>query len=55
MVIVHEDNVPPMKWLIGRVINIVSGADGYARVADVKTPISTLRRSIAKLAVLPVN
>lgn len=55
MVIIHEDNVPPMKWIIGRVINIVPGADGYARVADVKTPTTTLRRPVAKLAVLPVD
>ncbi|XP_073811778.1 uncharacterized protein [Musca autumnalis] len=52
LVVVHEDNVPPMKWVIGRVINIVPGADGLARVAEVKTPSSTLRRPIAKLAVI---
>ncbi|XP_061397327.1 uncharacterized protein LOC133333008 [Musca vetustissima] len=52
LVIVHEDNVAPMKWVLGRVTHIVPGADGFARVAEVKTPHSTFRRPIAKLAVL---
>ncbi|XP_075162888.1 uncharacterized protein LOC142235521 [Haematobia irritans] len=55
MVIVHEDNVPPIKWITGRVTNIVPGADGYARVADVRTPTNLLRRPVAKLAKLPID
>ncbi|XP_075170487.1 uncharacterized protein LOC142242854 [Haematobia irritans] len=54
MVIVHEDNVPPMKWITGRVTNIVPGTDGYARV-DVRTPTNLLRRPVAKLAKLPID
>ncbi|XP_073835838.1 uncharacterized protein [Musca autumnalis] len=53
LVVVHEDNVPPMKWIVGRVINIVPGTDGFARVAEVQTPHSILKRPVAKLAVLP--
>ncbi|XP_075163015.1 uncharacterized protein LOC142235637 [Haematobia irritans] len=55
MVNIHEDNVPPLKWTIGRVTNIVSGDDGYARVADVRTPTNLLRRPVAKLAKLPID
>lgn len=55
MVLVHEDNLPPMKWVTGRIINIVTGSDGHTRVADIKTPTTTLRRPISKLALLPIN
>lgn len=55
MVLVHEDGVPPMKWTVGRVTNVFYGADGMARVAEVRTPSTTLKRPIAKLAVLPTN
>ncbi|XP_073831549.1 uncharacterized protein [Musca autumnalis] len=52
LVVVHEDNVPPMKWIIGRVINIVLGRDGFVRVAENRTPHSTMKRPVAILAVL---
>lgn len=55
MVLIHEDNLPPMKWVTGRVINVIKGSDGYARVADIKTSTTTLRRPVAKLALLPLN
>ncbi|XP_058978635.1 uncharacterized protein LOC131802432 [Musca domestica] len=53
MVLIHEDNVPPMKWAIGRVTKLIPGADGFVRVAEVKTSQTTLKRPVAKLAVLP--
>lgn len=53
LVIVHEDNVPPQKWLMGRITNVVHGADGRVRVADVKTAKGEFRRPIRKLAALP--
>ncbi|XP_037930101.1 uncharacterized protein LOC119664746 [Teleopsis dalmanni] len=54
LVIIHDDNLPPMKWLLGRIIRTVTGADGKVRVAEVKTPETTLTRPIAKLALLPI-
>ncbi|XP_058983187.1 uncharacterized protein LOC131804373 [Musca domestica] len=53
MVLIHEDNVSPMKWAIGRVTKLIPGADGFVRVAEVKTSQTTLKRPVAKLAVLP--
>ncbi|XP_037942575.1 uncharacterized protein LOC119675447 [Teleopsis dalmanni] len=54
LVIIHDDNLPPMKWLLARIIRTVTGADGKVRVAEVKTPETTLTRPIAKLALLPI-
>ncbi|XP_036322092.1 uncharacterized protein LOC118736094 [Rhagoletis pomonella] len=55
LVLVHDDNFPPQKWLLGRVVKTVVGADGKVRVADVKTSSGVCRRAIQKLAMLPTN
>lgn len=52
MVLVHEDNIPSQKWLLGRLVNIIPGRDGRIRVADVKTTRGVIRRPIHKLALL---
>ena len=35
---VHDDNMPPQKWIIGRISEVEGGADGRDRVDVVKTP-----------------
>ncbi|XP_055714325.1 uncharacterized protein LOC129808570 [Phlebotomus papatasi] len=37
LVTIKEDNLPPMKWSLGRIIECFPGADGHVRVATVKT------------------
>ncbi|KAL7724400.1 hypothetical protein ACLKA6_003753 [Drosophila palustris] len=53
VVLVHEDNLPPQEWLLGRIISTHAGTDGRVRVADVKTKKGTICRPICKLAPLP--
>lgn len=53
MVIVREDNLPTLKWLLGRVIAVHPGPDGLSRVATVKTANSVMKRAISKLCFLP--
>ncbi|XP_069968885.1 uncharacterized protein [Bactrocera oleae] len=55
LVLVHEDNIPPQHWVLGRVVGTVEGQDGKVRVADVATKAGTLNRPIYKLALLPIN
>ncbi|XP_075162510.1 uncharacterized protein LOC142235137 [Haematobia irritans] len=55
LVLVHEDNTLPQKWLIGRVSAAVAGADGIVRVADIKTKNGIIRRAIHKLALIPMQ
>ncbi|KAL7724628.1 hypothetical protein ACLKA6_013862 [Drosophila palustris] len=54
LVVIHEDNTPPQRWTTGRIVEVVPGADGRIRVADVKTAVGVCRRPIHKLAVLPI-
>ncbi|CAG9135443.1 unnamed protein product [Plutella xylostella] len=37
LVVVKEDNLPPLKWRMGRVVAVHPGSDGIARVADIRT------------------
>ncbi|XP_054086940.1 uncharacterized protein LOC128921926 [Zeugodacus cucurbitae] len=55
LVLVHEDNVPPQLWVLGRVVATVEGQDGKVRVADVATKTGTIKRPIHKLALLPMD
>ena len=52
LVLIHEDNTPPMKWVLGRIIKIYPEKDGRIRVADVKTNKGLFRRPVHKLAIL---
>jgi len=54
LVMIHDDNMPPQRWLIGRVCSTISGKDGKTRVAEVKTANGLLKRAIHKLALLPI-
>lgn len=53
MVVVHDDNLPPLKWTIGRVIDCIPGKDQKIRVVDICTSRGTIRRPIHKIAILP--
>ncbi|XP_063378248.1 uncharacterized protein LOC134665279 isoform X1 [Cydia fagiglandana] len=52
LVLVKEDNLPPLKWRLGRVVALFTGHDGVSRVADVKTASGTIRRAFTKLCPL---
>lgn len=53
LVLVHDDNRPPLHWMTGRVQAVIHGEDGRVRVADVRTKSGVYRRPIHKLALLP--
>lgn len=55
LVLLHEDNVPPMCWRLGRIAKLHPGADGLVRVVLVKTKNGLFKRSVHKLSVLPVE
>ncbi|GFS85439.1 integrase catalytic domain-containing protein [Trichonephila clavipes] len=38
MVILKDENLPPCKWPMGRILEIVKSSDGKVRVLKVKTP-----------------
>ncbi|XP_043498349.1 uncharacterized protein LOC122521568 [Polistes fuscatus] len=53
LVILREDNSPPLKWSLGRIAEVHKGADGIARVASVKTANGLVKRGIKRLSPLP--
>ena len=55
MVVLVEDNLPPLRWKLGRVVDVHPGQDGIVRVVTVKTASGTTRRSVKKVCILPVS
>lgn len=52
IVILKEDNVPPSKWVLGKVIKKHVGPDNLTRVATVKTKNNIFKRPLSKICVL---
>ncbi|XP_015430609.1 PREDICTED: uncharacterized protein LOC107187115 [Dufourea novaeangliae] len=55
MVIVQEDNVPPLQWKLGRIVNVHPGEDHIVRVVTVRTAQGVYKRCVKKLAPLPIQ
>ncbi|XP_055633682.1 uncharacterized protein LOC129774019 [Toxorhynchites rutilus septentrionalis] len=53
LVIIKEDNLPPLRWKMGRIEEIHPGSDGIVRVVTLKTATGSLRRPIEKICFLP--
>ncbi|XP_055386164.1 uncharacterized protein LOC129615113 [Condylostylus longicornis] len=54
-----DEKLPPSRWLMGRITEIHSGLDGLVRhpmeLFELKTKDNMLKRSIAKICLLPVD
>ena len=55
MVIIRDDNLPPLKWRLGRIEKIHPRKDNVNRVVSVKVSDSTITRSVAKICPLPID
>ena len=55
LVLLKEDNLPPLKWQLGRITELHPGKDGVIRVASVRIRDSILDRPESKLCVLPIE
>ncbi|XP_059225785.1 uncharacterized protein LOC131997922 [Stomoxys calcitrans] len=55
MVVIKDENLPPLKWQMGRVEETIKGEDGIVRVVNVRTSSGIFKRAITKLAVLPIS
>ncbi|XP_070852086.1 uncharacterized protein [Drosophila suzukii] len=55
IVLLKEDNVPPLRWQLGCIQEVIPGGDGVIRVAMVRTATGLIKRAVAKLAVLPID
>lgn len=52
LVLIKDDNLPPLKWRLGRVTRLYPGNDGVSRVADIRTATGTIRRAFSKICPL---
>lgn len=55
MVVIKNDLCPPLKWLLGRVLDVHPGRDGVIRVATVLTKNGMVCRPLVKLCPLPCS
>ncbi|XP_068994219.1 uncharacterized protein [Neodiprion pinetum] len=55
LVLLKEDNAPPLQWKLGRVVEIHLGTDGVVRVVAVKTATGTFKRAVKKIYPLPID
>ena len=55
MVVVAEDNQPPLVWKLGRIIESYDGNDEVNRVFKVKTATGYLIRPVVKLRKLVLD
>lgn len=45
---IQEDNIAPLKWKMGRVVNTFSDSEGKIRVVEVKIAISGTSKAVNK-------
>lgn len=55
LVVLKEDNLPPLKWALGRVVSVFPGRDNKVRVVEVKTSNGSFRRATSKICVLSLE
>ncbi|XP_036146422.1 uncharacterized protein LOC118646820 [Monomorium pharaonis] len=55
LVLLKEDNLPPLKWKLGRIIEVHTGPDALVRVATIRTTDGLVKRTTAKLCKLPLD
>lgn len=55
LVIVKGENLPPLKWRLGRVVELHPGSDEIVRVVTIRTCNGNTKRSISKLCKLPIS
>lgn len=55
MVLLKDENAPPLKWHLGRVIKLFEGSDGNIRVVTVRTKDGCFDRGISKVCPLPIR
>jgi hypothetical protein len=55
LVLIKEENLPPLKWRLGRIEVLLPGKDGIVRVVQLRTTSGTLMRPVVKICRLPLD
>ncbi|XP_055604362.1 uncharacterized protein LOC129752613 [Uranotaenia lowii] len=54
LVVLIDENQPPMRWAMARIVDLHPGSDGVVRVVSLQTPTGKTTRSTSKICVLPI-
>ncbi|XP_018368806.1 PREDICTED: uncharacterized protein LOC108764899 [Trachymyrmex cornetzi] len=55
LVLLRDDNAPPLQWRLGRIIELIKGQDGLVRMVELKTQLGLTQRAIQRISVLPLE
>ena len=55
IVLIKDENTPPLSWPMGRIIELHPGKDNIVRVVTVQTYNGQYRRAITKICLLPID
>ncbi|XP_043471735.1 uncharacterized protein LOC122504617 [Leptopilina heterotoma] len=55
LILVKENNQPPMKWPLGRISEIHPGSDGIVRTVTIKTGEGIYKRALKNVCLLPMD
>ena len=55
LVVIKEDNLPPMSWKLGRISAVHPGKDGVIRAVTFRSPSGVYKRALELLYPLPVD
>ncbi|XP_055645494.1 uncharacterized protein LOC129782105 [Toxorhynchites rutilus septentrionalis] len=55
LVLLKQENLPPLEWNLGRVVAIAPGKDGHVRVIEVRTAKGLYKRAVTEVYLLPIE
>lgn len=55
LVLLKQPNLPPTKWLLGRIEKCCPNKKGEVRVIHIKTATSSFVRPVTQVALLPID
>ena len=55
MVLLTDENKPPLHWPLGRIVAIFTGNDDICRAVKVRTAKGVYNRPVVKLRRLPID
>jgi hypothetical protein len=55
LVLIKDDNLPPCRWSLARIVEVIPGKDNQIRVVRVKTANGVFIRGVSKLCILPIK
>ena len=55
LVLLKQENLPPLSWNLGRIVAVFPGEDQHVRVVEVRTAKGLYKRAITEVYLLPLD